>query len=195
MALPLPAAVRELATSVQDRLRPYGWPVKWVDPELMHVTMKFLGNIDNVAIASIESSLTGVAERHQATNLTTGPCGAFPTLFRPRVFWLGLEGDVAALEALAADVSTTLSASGVEGDNRPFQPHITIGRLRRNEVPPAGFEEIATNLELATVEVRFDRLQLIRSVLGNSGPAYTVLSEWQLSEPAAVILPELVEHG
>jgi RNA 2',3'-cyclic 3'-phosphodiesterase len=198
VALPLSAAVSEVVSSAQEQLQEYEWPVKWVEPELVHITMKFLGDVEATRVPDIQDALEDVAARSEIVNLTTGSCGAFPAPFRPRVFWLGLDGDTEALVDLAARVDKALGKLGFEAEDRPFQPHITIGRLRRQQVPPTGFEEISDCLDIPAVDVAFDRIQLVRSVLSNSGPVYTVFAERKLglvNDGDAAEAVEVVEHG
>lgn len=198
VALPLPATVRENVGAVQSQLQEHDWPVKWVDPQLVHITLKFLGDVEATQVTDLKTVLQGLAARHEPVTMTTGRLGAFPTPFRPRVFWLGLDGDAGPLVNLAADLDSSLQPHGFAAEDRPFQPHITIGRLRRQQVPPAAFEQVAAELDLPAEQVPFDRIQLVRSILGNSGPDYTVFAEWKLGalhvgDSAESV--EVVEHG
>ena len=198
IALPLSEAMRDAIGVVQAQLKEEQWPVKWVDPALAHITMKFLGDTPAERVPDIENQLAMVASRHEPVELASGACGAFPKAFRPRVFWIGLDGDTDLLVNLAGDVDRSMTALEFTSEERPFQPHITIGRLRRQTVPPTGFEQIARALTVPQVEICFDRIQLMRSVLSNEGPVYTVLNEWQLGSKAPADDAEhidLVEHG
>jgi len=198
VALPLSAAVREVVSSAQEQLQEHEWPVKWVEPDLVHITVKFLGDVEATRVPDIKDVLEDVAARSEVVNLTTGCCGAFPAPFRPRVFWLGLDGDTEALVALARRVDNALGELGFTPEDRPFQPHITIGRLRKQQVPPTGFDGIADRLDIPAADVALDRIQLVRSVLSNSGPVYTVFAERKLGlvkdgDTAEAV--EVVEHG
>ena len=191
IAVPLPDGVRDLMVDAQAGLRSGDWPVKWVEPELAHVTLKFLGNVETSRIAGIEQALDPVMSGYQAIGVATGALGAFPTATRPRVFWLGLYGNLKPLERLAGDVDRAMAGIGFEPESRPFRPHITLGRLRKEARPPADFERVAAAIRLPRLDVRFDRVELVRSVLGRQGPAYTTLQQWPLGSTVV----ELVEHG
>ena len=198
LALPLPAAVRENVAAAQSQLQEHDWPVKWVDPNLVHITLKFLGDVEATRVPDLRTVLQDLAARHEPVTMTTGELGAFPASFRPRVFWLGLDGDASPLVSLASDLDSALQPYGFAAEERPFQPHITIGRLRRQQVPPAAFEQVAAALDVPAVHVPFDRIQLVRSILGNSGPDYTVFAEWKLGSLHAydnAESVEVVEHG
>jgi RNA 2',3'-cyclic 3'-phosphodiesterase len=198
VALPLSAAVRELVADAQRGLRRHDWPVKWVDPELAHMTLKFLGETDNDLVPEIERVLDSVARGHRPVDLRTARVGAFPSLKRAQVFWIGLAGDAGKLTGLAGEIDSVTASLGFETERRPFRPHITLGRVRKGRVLPRDAGQIVNNFDTPVRAARFDRFQLIQSVLGQSGPSYTVLNEWQLGalESSRVADPvELVEHG
>lgn len=194
VALPLPEAVRERIAATQAALRRHDWPVKWVDPALAHITLKFLGDTASDQVPAIEKALEDVVNRHKVVDAATGAVGAFPTAARPRIIWLGLNGDLSPLGALAADVDRTLADPGFPREDRPFRPHITMGRLRRGASSPRDFDRTAREIDASPINITFDRVQLVRSVLGSGGPVYTTLAAWELQAiPASQV--ELVEHG
>ena len=196
-ALPVSDAVRSTMGVVIDSLRPYGWPMKWVDPSLAHLTVRFYGNVGRDQISSLSQRLAAVASEAFPAQVSTSATGAFPSASRPRVIWIGLDGDVEAIGAVAAAVATATAHIG-EPDTKPFKPHITIGRLRQGGKPPSDFAAAVNALHLEPVDFSIDRLQLIRSVLSPAGPTYTVIGEWPLGQPAVVAgtpTPELREHG
>lgn len=198
IAVPLPLSVREILGSIAEQLKAHRWPVKWVQPDLAHVTLKFLGDAQTDLVPAIECELGAIATQHGSTDAVVGQVGAFPSVNRARVIWLGLDGDVSPLAELAEDVDRAMSGIGFSPEDRPFRPHITLGRLRQGKTPPSDLAEAIEKLDIPRMSVPLDRVQLVRSVLSQSGPAYTVLSEWRL-EPSsvdrAVNSMELVEHG
>lgn len=194
IALPLSDAVREQIETVQRLLRPNGWPVTWVAPELAHITLKFLGDTRHDLIPSITGRLERVAQRHQPAMLQTGRCGAFPSLNRPQVLWIGLDGDIEDVVSLASGVDEAMAESGFEAERRPFRPHVTLGRVRRGERLPDDAGHLLHSVPLQRTPLDVRRFQLVRSVLGRSGPTYITLAEWQLGS-VAVNQVELVEHG
>jgi len=189
VAVPVSDDVRALMGDVAEALAPRGWPVKWVRPELAHLTLKFYGSIEADRLPELSSRLARVAEGARPLRMRTTTVGAFPSASRPRVLWLGLAGDVAPLATLATRVEAASAGFG-KPENRPFAPHVTLARLREGASAPADFAVAATALDLTPVSFAIDRLQLVRSVLGPGGPAYTVIGEWPLGA-----IPEVDDHG
>jgi RNA 2',3'-cyclic 3'-phosphodiesterase len=196
-SVPVNDAVRSIMQRAQNGLRAQDWPVRWVDPRLAHVTLRFYGDSDMVTVAGMRSALAEVAGRHDSLRLQTGSLDAFPSPTRARVFWLGLDGDVSPLRALVADIN----AGGEDEGNgkRSFKPHVTLARLRNGAHPPSNYAEAVAALDIPSVGLAIDRILLVRSVLGPKGPAYTTIGEWPLNTPAVdVATPaeaELHEHG
>lgn len=188
-ATPLPADVSDLIASIREELEPEGWPVRWVDPEQAHITLKFYGDTPVGRISSLASRLAWIAGRSEPHTLQTSRIGAFPSTRRPRVVWLGLTGDVVKLERVAEDIDEVSSELGFTRERRRFRAHITLGRIRgRNELL-ADFEAVVADLDLPTVKVPIERVQLMRSVLGPDGPQYSVVDEWPLGRSAEDIGP------
>ncbi|HMM43403.1 MAG TPA: RNA 2',3'-cyclic phosphodiesterase [Thermomicrobiales bacterium] len=188
-AVPVSDGVRALMGDIQDALIPRGWRVKWVRPELAHLTLKFYGNIETERLPELSERLARVAASGRPLRMRTTTVGAFPSASQPRVLWLGLAGDVEPLAALATQVEDASVGYG-KPENRPFAPHVTLARLRDGAATPADFATAASGLHLAPVSFAIDRLRLIRSVLGPGGPAYTPIGEWPLSAT-----PEIDDHG
>lgn len=188
-AVPVSDDVRALMGDIQDALAPRGWRVKWVRPELAHLTLKFYGNIETDRLPELSSCLAHVASSSHPPRMRTTTIGAFPSDTRPRVLWLGLAGDVEPLAALATQVEDASVGYG-KPENRPFAPHVTLARLRDGAAASTDFAAAASALHLAPVSFAIDRLQLIRSALGPDGPAYTPIGEWRLGAT-----PEIDDHG
>lgn len=198
IAVPLPAAVRELMGNLEVQLKLHDWPVKWVDPDLAHITLKFLGNTASGRVPEILRAVESVIQQHAGADVATGQIGAFPSTKRTRVIWLGLDGDFSPIAELARGVDAVAATLGFEREERPFRPHITLGRLRRGKTPPDDFEQVVQALDTSSVAVELNRVQLVRSVLGHGGPAYSTLAEWPLRSLHQMSIAdtiELVEHG
>jgi 2'-5' RNA ligase len=183
-AVPLGDEVREEVARLQDELRRHGWPVRWVRPERAHITVKFFGDTEVDAVPKLMRLLEGVATKAAPTMLRTSGIGAFPSSSQPRVIWLGLSGNVRALEGLAASVQMVVGA-----DSARFRPHITLGRVRDGAGTVTDFEVAARELQTNARDVPIGELVLIRSVLGQDGPTYSTLGRWRLGRP------EPDEHG
>ena len=130
IALNLPDEVRRAlydATAPLREAAPRG--VAWLRPEGLHLTLKFLGDVEEARVADVASALARVAAGHAAVRVVVSGVGAFPSLARPRVVWAGVEA-TPRLELLQHDVEAACAALGFEVEGRAFRPHVTLGRVR-----------------------------------------------------------------
>lgn len=176
VAFSLPGEVRRRIHEAVRPLRERDLPVRWVDPGQYHVTMKFLGEVAEGRLPEIEERLTGVTTGSGSTALELGGVGAFPTIRRPRVLWLGVEA-TPALRCLKQDLEWAFAESGFERDTRAFHPHVTLGRARDGGGAGAfrGLDEVCAEIDFG-VEVPVDALDLVRSRLSRDGPRHSVVS-------------------
>ena len=130
IALNLPAELREVLHADAAPLRDAAArAVGWLPPAGLHLTLKFLGDVEQSRVPAIVDALRGVAGRHAPPRLVIGGVGAFPTMARPRVVWLGVDASP-RLELLQHDVEATCGPLGFEVEGRAFRPHVTLGRVR-----------------------------------------------------------------
>lgn len=101
----------------------------WVRPEKLHLTMKFLGEVNEEAVETLARAAGAVAVNHRPLDLTLGGIGAFPNFRRARVVWMGVASEP-RLELLHHDLEVACGEAGFEVEGRPFRPHITLGRVR-----------------------------------------------------------------
>jgi len=145
VAIDLPPAIRHNIAHVMDLLRPASTRVRWVRPESLHVTLKFIGEISAQALPEIERHLAAI-DAPGPVSLEVRGAGFFPNERAPRVIWLGLESGP-ELSALAAQVEEALLPLGIPKETRPFTPHLTLGRLKSPARIPA-LREIFRKQEL-----------------------------------------------
>lgn len=195
IAVPLPDAVRDFVAGIVDDLKREGWPMRWVDADNGHLTLHFLGDTPPENAELLRLALGEVIERHEAFDLRTADLGAFPAMKRPRVIWLGLWGPAHRLESIRDDIGVLLEELGFKLDEKPFHPHITLGRLREtknvrvSELPGkirARFDELAergvvTHDKPVPFPVR--EVQLVRSHLSHEGARYEVIQSYPLQDP------------
>ena len=130
IALNVPAEMREALHVAAAPLREAtARSVAWVKPEGLHLTLKFLGDVDETRAAQLVDVLGVVARGHAAVRVAVSGVGAFPSLARPRVVWAGVEATT-RLELLQHDVEAACAAQGFEVEGRAFRPHVTLGRVR-----------------------------------------------------------------
>lgn len=163
-------------------------PVKWVRPANIHLSLKFLGEVNESREAELRDALgrvagagTGGGERGRALVLQIEGCGVFPDYRRPHVLWVGVIPD-AALELLQHGVEQAFAPLGFPPEARPFRPHVTVGRAGR-EARPRGFAglEDACAAVTFTTSVSVTDVDLMQSTLQAAGPVYQVKHRERLS--------------
>jgi len=171
---PDPAIIARVM-ALQQELRRAEADVSWVRLEGMHITLKFLGNVAEELVPTLGAALTELAQRTVSFNLSVAGCGVFPNLRSPRVFWAGIGLDVDALHVLAGAVDRTVATLGFPLEERPFRPHITLGRVKS----PRGLESllplVAAHRDDTFGVMQVTAIHLIRSELSPQGARYTTL--------------------
>ena len=178
IAVELPANVRQRLAGVADELRGMGLErLRWVRPENIHITLKFLGETPAERQAEIEDALRAAAEGVAAHELTLGELGKFGGRQNPRVLWVDVRGDVDALKALHKRVDARIAPLGFPADERPFAAHLTLARvpqdLAKKVARPLAEAIEAVKVPDPPIPVR--EVVLMRSELRREGPVYTRL--------------------
>ena len=187
IAIEMPEAVRlrlgEITRQVQARAgEDARRAVRWVPASNMHLTLRFLGEVSTANVQSLARMLQTEAEKHSGFEITIGELGAFPNMRRPRVIWVGSEapGELSALQK-AIEVETR--KLGYPAEERPFSPHLTLGRISQTARPDE-ITQVARALGEVKIgevsRVRVDRVHLFRSDLRPSGAVYTSLYQFAL---------------
>ena len=178
IAVELSEAFRRALGEVQAQVRAaVDLPVRWVAPENSHLTLNFLGDIDEGQVEAIVSAMSGVASQVQALTVALGEVGGFPTLARPRVLWVGLRGDVGPLTDLQQALERRLESLGFAPEGRPFAPHLALGRVRSGDRSRRSDDATGLALDGPVEEAvqRVDRISLMQSTLRAQGAAYRSL--------------------
>ena len=184
IAINFPDAMRTRLWNETAPLREVGYPVRWVDADNIHMTVKFLGDVDGSRIDDVRAGLVKAVGDTKAFCLPIGQFGAFPSPKRPRVLWVGCE-HLPVLELLADAVEREMLQLDFEPEKggHAFRPHVTIGRVRRDARPAAlrGLAKRLDGLEFFE-EPPVDSVDLMRSRLGSQGPRYECLGAAELSQ-------------
>ncbi len=177
VGIPLPELYHEKMASLVEilgsRLKS---KVRWSRPENWHLTLKFLGNVEEGRVDDIRSALSAI--RFHAFDMRPGECGCFPDMQNPRVIWKGVSKGSRPCEALAAVVDEALAELGFERNKRSFKCHLTLGRvkqLRRDD-----WAASLQNGDPLWPGFTVDRVMLWQSELTPEGPRYSVLGEFPL---------------
>ena len=175
LAIELPKPILGKIEEVQGDLRSTHADVRWVSPEKIHVTLKFFGNIEESRIDLIFKSIEEPMRDALPFSVRVRGAGAFPSLKNPRVIWMGLADGKEMLISLQKQIEDRLAKIGFEPEDRPFQPHLTLGRMKSSR----GKEELVRRMEKYTEEefgaFQVERVVLFKSDLRPSGPVYTLL--------------------
>jgi 2'-5' RNA ligase len=188
VAIAPPPGVLDDLDALTRPFRPGRPDLRWTSREAWHVTLAFLGQVDELAAARLLPRLERAAHRHRAVPLRFSGAGAFPAATRANVLWSGLAGDRQALARLAESVTAGASRAGAPPPDRQrrFQPHLTLARCR---VPADVTEIVAALAGYQGPPWTADRLHLVRSRLSPAEqPRYTTMASWplgQLEEAAA----------
>ncbi len=184
IAIELPLEVTKALTRLQDRLKAGDEKnVKWVEPENIHLTLQFLGNVDADIVSRITTAMEQAAALTRHFQIEVGGLGAFPNLRNVQTIWVGLAGDLDKLTRLQKDIGANLTPLGFKPETRPFTPHLTLGRvrdfIRLEERYLLGqiIEKMPFN---AKYKVDVTDVNLMKSQLTRQGPIYTKLASVKL---------------
>jgi 2'-5' RNA ligase len=179
VALEIPRAVRDnLATLIKD-LRRTAPNARWLRPENIHVTLKFIGEVPPEKVQYIRGALSGVRSEH-AAELSFRGLGFFPNAKRPSVLWAGIDASP-NLQSLAGDIESSLEKLGFPREQRPFVPHLTIARFQPPRIHEQLQSAIAQSSEREFGSLRTCEFHLIKSNLKPSGAEYTTLESFQFA--------------
>ena len=130
IAIDLPGSIRSSLGDSQEILKSFGFQVKWVRPQNIHLTLKFLGDIDSDHIEKIIAAMTLTAKDFTGVTLSAKEIGVFPNIRRPRVIWAGLDGQLEILQDLQQLLDGHLADLGYPRETRAFKGHLTLGRVK-----------------------------------------------------------------
>ncbi len=177
IAVPVSGGFLEGAKNIQELLKRSNADVKWVSLENMHFTMRFLGETPAERLDDIRQAVKR-AQTLPAFSVSMGGAGAYPCGERPRVLWVGVSDGANALKEIADVVNSALTERGFPAVDRPFSPHLTLGRVRS----PRGAAQLKRSLSAAMrprtenpPALDVNSVKLIESVLGPKGPVYKTL--------------------
>jgi RNA 2',3'-cyclic 3'-phosphodiesterase len=180
LAIELPKPILRKIEEVQGDLRSTRADVRWVNPEKIHLTLKFFGNIEESRIEPIFKSIEEPIRNTLPFSLEVRGVGAFPHLRNPRVIWMGMVDGREVLVSFQKQIETQLEKIGFQPEDRPFHPHLTLGRMKSSR----GKEELVGRMERHKEEefgdFQVERVILFKSDLKPSGPIYTLLKEIKL---------------
>jgi 2'-5' RNA ligase len=180
IAIELPPEIRLSLARLQNKLKSGSRAsVKWVDPDSIHLTLKFLGNVDIALIEKIVSAMEEACRGVRPFSLEISGLGVFPNERRVRVVWVGLTGETATLGQLQKRLDDALAPLGFRAEARPFTPHLTLARVREQATPDErqALGRLVGNTGMESGgSLNVNALHLMRSQLTREGPIYTKIN-------------------
>lgn len=183
IAIELSQELLERLADVQAALRQDDWmdQVRWVRPEGIHLTLKFLGNVPEERITAINQAIREAiaAAGVGPFTLQAAGLGTFPNFRRPAVIWVGVQDDTQELQRLQEAIEAAMERLGFQREERPFHPHLTLGRVNRRA--GSGYRrklgEVLQARQVGDVgRIRVEAVSLMRSQLHPQGAVYTQLA-------------------
>ena len=174
IAVDLPASIKAEVSAFQEGLVRTRASIRWTRPESLHLTLKFLGEIEEARLSEIMNVVQRVAASHRQMTLCLTGIGVFPHLRNPRIFWVGLGGETDRYASLAEEIDLNLSELGFPREERSYKPHLTIGRFKS----PLGANELlsqARHQTLPLLSFRVSEVTVMRSLLNPRAAVYTPL--------------------
>jgi 2'-5' RNA ligase len=172
----------EITAYFQSKLPPA--QIKWVEPDHMHLTLKFMGETPHDKLVQIKQSIHQVISIFPSFEIEIKALGMYPNNQRPRVIWLGINAEN-HLILLHNQLDQALKGEGIKSDRRPFSPHLTIGRVRRNADQESIIQigRILSQFKIASFgSIKIDEILYYQSVLTPQGPIYTILQSTSLNQ-------------
>lgn len=181
LAFELPPEIREKIGEVSTELQKLTLPIRWVKVTNIHLTMIFLGYVDEDKIDDIKEKVNLVVQRFSIFQTRLNGIGVFPNWRKPRVIWIGLGGEIERLSNLREELQTELKVLGFKPEKRPFAPHLTIGRFKGLLDRDEELKSILDRYHDLSGDLQYlNELVLFKSDLKPDGPVYTKMATWQL---------------
>lgn len=191
IAINFTAKDRQRIYSAARKMREAELPVRWVEPDQLHLTLKFLGEVRPERAARVKEAVARVAEKTKPFEMSLGGAGAFPTMRRPKTVWLGVEAS-AELRCLKHDLEWELAPLGFDREVRAFHPHVTLGRA--TDQSRAGdfrdFEALVNDMTFER-EVAVRGVDVMESHLSARGARYDKELSAKLGRDAGAILSKV----
>lgn len=183
VAANLTGMIKEALAEVQRALRSKGGDVSWVKPENLHITLKFLGEVEEGRLEAVKEVTASSIAAVGPVLLSFAGLGTFPHLRSPRVIWVGMREGAEGLLTLQANLEEGFHGIGFPRENKPFTAHLTLGRVRSPRGLQPLVEEVKTWQRGTLGEMVLKQVDLMRSQLHPGGSIYTILESFPLQTP------------
>jgi 2'-5' RNA ligase len=182
LAFELPPEIKEQVRKISEQLKRSKLDIRWAKPENIHLTIVFLGNVREGDLSAMGREIAQVCCGFYPFEIFLKGMGLFPDRRRPRVLWLGYDGDVERMSDLRDVLHERLMPFEIKEENRPFKPHLTLGRFRNPVRGNLQLDEVLNRHEgLSSQRFQVSELVLFKSELRPQGPEYTRLESWPMT--------------
>jgi len=172
ISIELPETIKDNIAGAVNKMRTMLTPVKWVEKKNLHITLKFLGWVEDEKVKGLEDCVAECVKGFGAFELEFSGMGAFPDLKRPRVIWVGTKDGAESSKELADKIDCEISEKGFREEEREYTPHLTVGRIKeRIDVAPL-MDFIAEHERTDFGKFKVDHVSVMKSTLRRTGPIY-----------------------
>jgi 2'-5' RNA ligase len=177
IAIPLAPDLHRGAARLIHRLKTPDDGIKWVPTDNLHLTLKFLGDVDNTEVPAVCEVIRSVARQFEPFELEFSGAGGFPAIDRPRVLWAGVRDQSGALCRLVSQLETELAELRFKPEPRDYRPHLTLGRTRggSRRASESVVQRLQQNEQVELGTMIAEEVCLIASFLDKRGPSYQVM--------------------
>ena len=181
IGIELPEKIIYTIRKVQEEIKSYGLKIRWVRPENIHLTLKFLGDIKEADTKNVSRAISESVTGYAPISLMVKGIGVFPGIIRPRVIWLGVANQIDVLTTFQKTLDEKLKAIGFPREKRPFKGHLTLGRIKSKIDPKTLHDVLKKFTQFESDHFFADRIILYKSDLKPGGAVYTKLIETYLT--------------
>jgi len=182
LAFELPSEIRETLSAVSEDGRAASLNIRWVGVAHIHLTVVFMGNVEEARIGDIREVAGGVCDQYAPFHIHVNGIGRFGSRRNPRVIWIGLGGEVDRMSSFRDDLQKGLAPFEIQEERRPFRPHLTLGRFRKGATGDPRLDDLLSKYkDLNGPECLLREVVLFKSDLKPGGSVYARLGRWPLS--------------
>jgi len=185
IAIELPQDIKERLSRLQDKLKGSGADVRWVNPGNIHLTLRFLGEINEESLGKVDGMIREVAKGKPKIKVNLSGLGLFPDTNHPKVIWAGVKEGDSEIKIIAKEIEEKLLGLGIPKEERPFSSHITIGRVKSSvnkERLLEGLDRLEGEFREKGFDFAADKITIFKSSLLCGGPVYEALKEITLKD-------------
>lgn len=182
LAFELPLEIKNIVARVSGELRQSTLNARWVKVDNIHITLVFMGNVETEDIPEMGKGVQDVCQTTHPFDISLKGIGCFPNKHKPRVLWLGLDGDLEQMSTFRDALQKHLAGFGIKEEKRKFKPHLTLGRFRKPKKMDAQQDQaLSKHGDVSSSVCSLDELILFKSDLKPTGAVYTKLEAWPLT--------------